>query len=237
VLPVLQPDTDSVLDAGYQPRLSTADNLVVLARCLHMLSEAGGALLPDWSPSSGANSHWLAARPDISSTPVLCALVPVLVQMQLLLDAQQILLSRFAIPLALSHFTAVLHDRCSNPIGSCSTRVGDAVGVPAPDSSVQDTGLHLLRLHLHHLVPAMLYACKHPVGQPPTETRQHQCKTLLAMCIRLGVDLAIGECLGAALTHLAPGVGQGVCCMPQPRLHLHVRVNNTSSLTQTVQPC
>lgn len=121
VLPELQPGTDSVLDAAHQPRLSTAGNVSVPSRCLQLLSHAGRTLLPDWSPGSSVSLHWLATRPDVLSTPVLCTLVPVLLELQLLLNARQILITDFSVIRALSHFTEVLHDRCRNPVGSCSS--------------------------------------------------------------------------------------------------------------------
>lgn len=121
VLPVLQPGTDSVLDAAHQPRMSSDGNVSVPSCCLQLLSHAGRTPLPDWSPGSDLSLHWLATRPDVLSTPVLCALLPVFLELQLLLDAQQILIDHFLVIQALSHFTEVLHGRCRNPAGAALT--------------------------------------------------------------------------------------------------------------------
>lgn len=85
--------------------------------------------------------------------------------------------------------------RWANPPNSCPNNRLDAAAVRAPDSEVAVTALHLLRLLLHHITPALLHACKQPPEGMSAAVIDLRCKAALGECIRWCVELAIGECL------------------------------------------
>lgn len=145
-------------------------------------------------------------RNELVSTPTLCKLQRLLMQYQLCLDAQQNHIAAFAPLCTLNLCTIELQRRCSNSKAASiefQQQTGFVPG-PASDSEASDTALALLRLHMHHVVPAMLYGfvqSPQDVSGEPNPARLQLLHTTLGSHVRICVKVAIGGLVSQWVAH------------------------------------